>query len=71
MNVKGWSTTGNAALGLSWDQEKQVETKGARTLWRLISSILCHVMCVCVNKCEAIAFFIMCSRKYAAKNLRI
>lgn len=67
VNVRGWTENGNAALGLSWDQEWQVETGGARTLWSPISSMLCHVMCVCmcvclhVNKCEAIAMFITCT----------
>lgn len=51
VNVRGWTENGNAALGLSWDQEWQVETGGARTLWSPIGSMLCHVMCVYMCVC--------------------
>ncbi len=66
-NVRGRAENGNAAMGLSWNQEWQVETEGARTLWSPISSMLCCApvcVCVCVNKCEAIAKSIT----YVARN---
>lgn len=44
VNVRGCAEIGNAALGLSWLQMWQVETRQARTLWSPISTMLCHVM---------------------------
>lgn len=47
LNLRGQARIGNAAMGLSWAQDWQVETGGSMTLWSPISTMLfCVMRCV-------------------------